>query len=56
MNELHEIDCMKHMKPLPDKFYDLAIVDVNYGIGQGGGNNHTRSRFIQAGRDTEKDL
>lgn len=25
-------DCLNYMKPLPDKFYDLAIVDPPYGI------------------------
>lgn len=27
------IDCMEYMKTLPDKFFDLAIVDPPYGIG-----------------------
>ena len=27
------MDCMLHMKDIPDKFYDLAIVDPPYGIG-----------------------
>ena len=26
-------DCMGFMRYKPDKFWDLAIVDVNYGIG-----------------------
>lgn len=28
-------DCLKWMKSLPDKYYDLAIVDPPYGIGMG---------------------
>lgn len=28
------IDCMEYMKTLPDKFFDLAIVDPPYGIGK----------------------
>jgi len=30
---LHNIDCMEFMATLPDKAYDLAIVDPPYGIG-----------------------
>ena len=26
------IDCMEYMKTLPDKFFDLAVVDPPYGI------------------------
>ena len=33
MNRVHLIDCMEFMKQLPDKHYDLAIVDPPYGIG-----------------------
>lgn len=32
------IDCMEYMRTLPDKFFDLAIVDPPYGIGMDGGN------------------
>ena len=31
--ELHNIDCMAYMATLPDKAFDLAIVDPPYGIG-----------------------
>ena len=27
------IDCMEYMKTLPDKFFDLAVVDPPYGLG-----------------------
>ena len=30
------MDCMDFMKLLPDKAFDLAIVDPPYGIGAGG--------------------
>jgi len=33
MINLHHIDCMEFMRGLPDKCYDLAIVDPPYGIG-----------------------
>ena len=27
------VDCMEYMRSLPDKFFDLAVVDPPYGIG-----------------------
>jgi site-specific DNA-methyltransferase (adenine-specific) len=33
MIELINIDCMEYMKNVPDKFFDLAIVDPPYGLG-----------------------
>ena len=33
MIELLNIDCMEYMGTIPDKFFDLAIVDPPYGIG-----------------------
>lgn len=35
--ELLNIDCMKYMATLPDKAFDLAIVDPPYGINMDGG-------------------
>lgn len=35
MINLHHIDCMEFMAGLPDKAFDLAIVDVPYGINVG---------------------
>ena len=36
MNEAYNIDCMAYMKTLPDKAFELAIVDPPYGIGESG--------------------
>ena len=33
MNEAYNIDCMEYMKTLPDKAFELAIVDPPYGGG-----------------------
>lgn len=33
MINLHNKDCMEFMRNIPDKYYDLAIVDPPYGIG-----------------------
>lgn len=35
MIELLNIDCMEYMRTLPDKAFDLAIVDPPYGVEQG---------------------
>lgn len=33
MNKVYLIDCMEIMRGIPDKYYELAIVDPPYGIG-----------------------
>lgn len=33
MNKVLHIDCMEYMKTVPDKFFDLAVVDPPYGGG-----------------------
>jgi site-specific DNA-methyltransferase (adenine-specific) len=33
LNKLYNMDCMEGMKEIPDKYFDLAIVDPPYGIG-----------------------
>ena len=45
---LHNIDCMNFMADKPNNYYDLAIVDPPYGIGEDGRKNHTRSNLAQA--------
>ena len=42
MIELLNVDCMEYMRTLPDKAFDLAIVDPPYGIGEDGGKCRTR--------------
>ena len=39
---LYNPDCMEYMATLPDKAFDLAIVDPPYGIGEDGGKCRTR--------------
>lgn len=46
--KLYNRDCMEAMKEMPDKAFDLAIVDPPYGIGAGG------IRFINGTSKTEK--
>jgi site-specific DNA-methyltransferase (adenine-specific) len=38
-------DNMALMARYPDKYFDLAIVDPPYGIGESGSNNHTRGEL-----------
>jgi site-specific DNA-methyltransferase (adenine-specific) len=46
--QLLNIDCMEYMATLPDKAFDLAIVDPPYGIGESGATNHTRAKLAVA--------
>lgn len=39
---------MEGMKEYPDKYFELAIVDPQYGIGEDGSNNHSRSKIAVA--------
>jgi len=41
-------DCMIGMARYPDKYFDLAIVDPPYGIGEDGSKNHTRGKLAIA--------
>lgn len=36
ISEVKLLDCMEGMRQYPDKYFELAIVDPPYGIGQGG--------------------
>ena len=40
MNKVYLMDCMEGMRGTPDKYYDLACIDPNYGIGV----NHNMGR------------
>lgn len=44
----YNMDCMDGMKEFPDKYFDLSIVDVPYGIGENGDKNHTRVKLAKA--------
>lgn len=41
-------DCMDYLPDFPDKYFDLAIVDVPYGIGEDGSKNHTRTKLAKS--------
>ena len=42
------MDCMELLKNTEDNYYDLAIVDVPYGIGEAGEKNHSRGKLGKA--------
>ena len=44
----YNMDCMGYMKSLPDKAFDLAVVDPPYGIGESGAKNRSRSCLATA--------
>jgi site-specific DNA-methyltransferase (adenine-specific) len=43
---VQNLDCMEAMADFPDKFFELAIVDPPYGIGEDGAKNKTRGNHI----------
>ena len=47
-SETYNMDCMEYMHGLHDKSFELAIVDVPYGIKQGGEKNYTRGKLAIA--------
>lgn len=50
LDKLYNLDCMEGMKEFPDKYFDLAIVDVPYGI------NATKRHICAAESSTEMRL
>ena len=56
MIELLHIDSMEYMATLPDKAFDLAVVDPPYGIGEGGNNtsrHHSQAKYKESNWDKE---
>ena len=54
ISEVRNMDCMEFMKQFPDQFFDLAVVDPPYGIGEDGAKNHSRSKCAEATKYTPK--
>jgi site-specific DNA-methyltransferase (adenine-specific) len=46
--KLLNIDCMEYMRSVPDRYFDLAIVDPPYGIGESGKTNKSRGKLAVA--------
>ncbi len=47
-------DCMDLMREYPNDYFDLAVVDPPYGIGEDGGTNGTRGKLAKAKSFTAK--
>ena len=45
---LYNMDCMELLKNTEDNYYDLAIVDPPYGIGESGKTNKTRGKLAKS--------
>ena len=43
VSEVFCMDCMEYMRTIPDRFFDLALVDPPYGIGEDGRRNASRN-------------
>lgn len=54
-SEAYNMDCMELMRQYPDKYFDLAVVDPPYGIGEDGKSNHSRSKQAKSKLYTPKE-
>jgi len=54
MIELLNCDCMEYMATVPDKFFDLAIVDPPYGLERFKANDGGNSKKITTFGDKDK--
>jgi len=48
LNNYYNMDCMEGMSQFPDGYFELAIADPQYGIGESGSKNGTRSKLARA--------
>lgn len=55
ISEVYNEDCMIGMARYPDKYFDLAVVDVPYGIGEDGKSNHSRGCLAKSKLYTPKE-
>lgn len=54
-SEVYNIDCLELMRTLPDKYFQLAIADPPYGIGEDVAKNHSRGKRAPSTLYTPKD-
>ena len=45
ISEVKNMDCIKYMRQFPDNYFDLAIVDPPYGIGESKKNRNGRNKL-----------
>lgn len=57
ISEVYNMDCMEFMRDKPDKFFELAIVDPPYGIGESSKNvesrHHSQKKYKRSDWDKE---
>ena len=61
LNNFYNMDCMDGMKQIPDKYFELAIVDPPYGIGKDGQKesickNHKHDRKSHKKKDWDNSI
>lgn len=58
MNIAYNIDCMEYMRTLPDKAFDLAVVDPPYGLPKDSSNGRGKlsQRVFNAGHISDWDI
>lgn len=54
MNQFYNLDCMEAMKQIPDKYFELAIVDPPYGLDRYKKNDGGNSKKIRCFGDKDK--
>lgn len=54
-SEVYLMDCIAGLKHYPDKYFDLAVVDPPYGIGEDGKSNHSRGKCAKPKLYTPKE-
>ena len=55
ISEVYNEDCLVGMARYPDNYFDLAVVDPPYGIGEDGLKNHSRGKATKPTLYTDKD-
>mgnify|MGYP001210668372 CR=1 FL=1 len=55
LSTVYLMDCIEGMRKFPDKFFDLAVVDPPYGIGEDGKSNHSRGKCAKPKLYTPKE-
>jgi len=55
-SEVYLMDCIQGMKHYPDKWFDLAVVDVPYGIDEANGKNASRNKGFGKGNTKSKKI
>ena len=54
LNNIIHADCMDIMRDIPDKYFELAIIDPPYGIKEDGRKNHTRCKLTASKNYSDK--